>query len=192
MLSWSDLEKACVECTKCALYETRTHAVFGVGNKNAEILFVGEGPGEQEDLQGEPFVGRAGQLLDDMLKIINLDRKKNIYIANMVKCRPPKNRDPLNTEQDACMDYLRGQFRLISPKIVVCLGRIAAYRLIGEDFKITRDHGKWFDKDGVQFMALYHPAALLRDPRRRPETFADLKEIERAIKERCPNTYSAL
>jgi uracil-DNA glycosylase len=189
MMSWSELEKACLDCTKCALYETRTNVVFGVGNKNAEVLLVGEGPGEQEDLKGEPFVGRAGQLLDDMLKIINLDRKRNIYIANIVKCRPPKNRDPLNTEQDACIDYLRGQFRLLKPKIVVCLGRIAAMRLIGENFKITQEHGKWFEKDGVQFMALYHPAALLRDPRRRPETFVDLKELERVIRETAPGTY---
>ena len=131
----------------------------------------------------------VADLLDDMLKIISLDRKKNIYIANMVKCRPPKNRDPLNTEQDACIDYLRGQFKLLKPKIVVCLGRISAGRLIGEDFKISKDHGKWYDKDGVRFMALYHPAALLRDPRRRPETFVDLKELERVIKESAPGTY---
>jgi uracil-DNA glycosylase len=189
MMSWSELEKACTDCTKCALYETRTNVVFGVGNKNAEVLFVGEGPGEQEDLKGEPFVGRAGQLLDDMLKIIKLDRKTNIYIANIVKCRPPKNRDPLNTEQDSCIDYLRGQYMLIKPKIVVCLGRISALRLIDEDFKISRDHGKWYEKDGAKFMALYHPAALLRDPRRRPETFVDLKELERAIKEIAPGTY---
>lgn len=189
MLSWSELEKACASCTKCALYETRSKVVFGVGNKSAEVMFVGEGPGEQEDLRGEPFVGRGGQLLDDMLKIINLDRKRNIYIANIVKCRPPKNRDPLNAEQDACIDYLRGQYMLLKPKIVVCLGRIAAGRLIGEDFKISIDHGKWYDKDGTRFMALYHPAALLRDPRRRPETFVDLKELERVIKEVAPNTY---
>jgi DNA polymerase len=190
MLSWNELEKACHSCTKCALYETRHNMVFGVGNQNAQVLFVGEGPGEQEDLKGEPFVGRAGQLLDDMLKIIGLDRRKNIYIANIVKCRPPNNRDPLNTEQDACIDWLRAQFKLLRPKIVVCLGRIAAYRLIGADFKITRDHGKWYDKDGVYFTALYHPAALLRDPHRRPETFVDLKELERKIREVCPETYS--
>ncbi|NLA87632.1 MAG: uracil-DNA glycosylase [Clostridiales bacterium] len=192
MLSWSELENACRSCTKCALYETRTNVVFGVGNQSAEVLFVGEGPGEQEDLKGEPFVGRAGKLLDDMLKIIGLDRTKNIYIANMVKCRPPKNRDPLNAEQDACIDYLRAQFKHLNPKIIVCLGRVAANRLIGEDFKITRDHGKWYDKDGVKFMALYHPAALLRDPRRRPETFVDLKELERVIRETAPGTYSLL
>lgn len=189
MLSWGELENACKICTKCALYETRTNVVFGVGNTGAEVLFVGEGPGEQEDLKAEPFVGRAGKLLDDMLKIIGLDRTKNIYIANIVKCRPPNNRDPLNAEQDACIDWLRAQFRLLRPKIVVCLGRIAACRLIGEDFRITRDHGKWYDKDGVKFTALYHPAALLRDPGRRPETFVDLKELERVIKEYAPGTY---
>jgi DNA polymerase len=188
MMTWDELEKACKGCKKCALYETRTNVVLGVGNRNAEILFVGEGPGEQEDLKGEPFVGRAGQLLDDMLKIIGLDRTKNIYIANIVKCRPPKNRDPLNTEQEACIDWLRNQYALIKPKIVVCLGRIAAGVLIGADFKITRDHGKWYEKDGVRFMALYHPAALLRDPRRRPETFVDLKELQHRIRELCPNT----
>ncbi len=190
MLSWDELENTCINCKKCALYETRTNVVFGMGNKNADILFVGEGPGEQEDLQGKPFVGRAGVLLDDMLKIINLDREKNIYIANIIKCRPPKNRDPLNTEQDACIGYLRMQYQLIKPKIVVCLGRIAAMRLIDGNFKITREHGKWFYKEGIRFMALYHPAALLRDPRKRPETFVDLKELERAIKETCPDTYS--
>jgi len=188
MLSWDALEAACVNCRSCSLHETRTNVVFGVGNRSAEVLFVGEGPGESEDLKGEPFVGRAGKLLDDMLKIIGLDREKNIYIANIIKCRPPKNRDPLNTEREACLDWLRSQFSLIKPKIVVCLGRIAAYELIGGDFKITRDHGKWFDKDSVRFMAMYHPSALLRDPHRRPETFLDLKELERVIKETCKHT----
>ena len=182
MVSWDELEAACRNCTKCSLHETRTNVVFGVGNRDTDVLFVGEGPGESEDLKGEPFVGRAGALLDDMLKIIDLDRAKNIYIANIVKCRPPKNRDPLNTEREACLDWLRAQYLLIRPKIVVCLGRIAAAELIGGDFKITRDHGKWYEKDGAKFMALFHPAALLRDPNRRPETFVDLKEIERAIK----------
>jgi DNA polymerase len=188
MLSWEELEAACHHCKKCALYETRTNVVFGVGNREAEVLFVGEGPGEQEDIKGEPFVGRAGQLLDNMLKIIGLNRTENIYIANIVKCRPPKNRDPLNSERDACLDWLRAQYLLLRPKIVVCLGRIAATALIGGDFKITRDHGKWFDKDGVKFMALYHPAALLRDPHRKPDTFVDLKELQRVIKEICTHT----
>ena len=189
MLSWDALESACQICKKCALYETRSNVVFGVGNRSAEVLFVGEGPGEQEDLKGEPFVGRAGQLLDTMLEIIGLYRNKNIYIANIVKCRPPKNRDPLNSEREACLDWLRAQYMLMRPKIVVCLGRIAATELISGDFKITRDHGKWFDKDGAKFMALYHPAALLRDPNRKPETFEDLKELQRVIIETCSHTF---
>ena len=188
MRSWDELEAACNNCKNCELHEKRTNVVFGVGNRSAEVLFVGEGPGESEDLKGEPFVGRAGLLLDDMLKIIGLDRNKNIYIANIVKCRPPGNRDPQNTEREACIGWLRAQYSLIRPKIVICLGRIAAMELIDRDFKITRDHGKWFEKDSVKFMALYHPAALLRDPNRKPETFVDLKEIERVIKELCERT----
>jgi len=190
MLSWDELEAACKHCTKCELHKTRTNVVFGVGNRCADVLFVGEGPGESEDLKGEPFVGRAGALLDDMLKIIGLDRNKNIFIANIVKCRPPNNRDPQKGESEACIGWLRAQYSIIKPKIVVCLGRIAANELIGGDFKITRDHGKWFDKDGVRFMALFHPSALLRDPNRRPETFVDLKDLERVIKEICESTYS--
>ena len=145
-------------------------------------MFIGEGPGENEDLQGVPFVGRGGKLLDDMLELINLDRTK-VYIANMVKCRPPKNRDPLPTEQAACEHWLSRQIELINPRIIVCLGRIAAMRFIKPDFKITREHGQWFEKDGRRVMALYHPAALLRDPRKRPETFDDLKRIQAAAAE---------
>lgn len=189
MLNWDELEARCMSCRKCALCEERTNVVFGVGPRDAEVLFIGEGPGENEDLQGEPFVGRGGKLLDDMLEIIDLSRKKNIYIANMVKCRPPKNRDPLNTEQDACIDHLRNQVALIKPKIIVCLGRIAAMRVIKEDFKITKEHGRWFEKNGVWTMALYHPAALLRDPRRKPEAFEDLKTLQAKIREVCNHTY---
>jgi len=186
--TWEELASACFDCKKCALHETRTNVVFGVGNRDAEVLFIGEGPGESEDLKGEPFVGRAGLLLDNMLKIIGLSRDKNIFIANIVKCRPPGNRDPQSNEREACISWLRKQYALIKPKIVVCLGRIAAAELIDSEFKITRDHGKWYDKDGVKFMALYHPAALLRDPNKRPETFVDLKELERMIKEICVKT----
>ena len=188
-MTWEELELACTSCRKCVLHETRTNVVFGVGNRQAEVLFVGEGPGESEDLKGEPFVGRAGKLLDDMLELIGLYRQKNIYIANIIKCRPPNNRDPLIVEQDVCIEWLRAQFSFIRPKIVVCLGRIAAMKLIKEDFKITREHGVWFEKSGVRFMALYHPAALLRDPRRRPETFEDLKELQRTIRDTCDYTY---
>ena len=188
MLTWEELEKACNTCTKCELHKTRNNIVFGVGNRDSEVLFVGEGPGENEDLKGEPFVGRAGQLLDDMLKIIGLSRYKNIFIANIVKCRPPGNRDPLSTERILCIDWLRSQYALMKPKIVVCLGRIAATELIDSELKITRDHGKWYDKDGKKFMALYHPAALLRDPHKKPDTFVDLKELEKMIKEVCEKT----
>ena len=136
MVTWEELEARCRQCQNCPLSETRTNVVFGVGNRQADILFIGEGPGEQEDLQGEPFVGPAGKLLDLMLSLIDLDRSK-VYIANIVKCRPPRNRDPLNTEQDACIGYLRAQTALIRPKIIVCLGRIAAMRIIDKGFRIT-------------------------------------------------------
>ena len=189
MQTWEELESACKSCTKCELHETRTNVVFGVGNRMAEVLFIGEGPGESEDLKGEPFVGRAGKLLDDMLKIIGLSRERNIFIANIVKCRPPGNRDPQNTEREMCKEWLRAQYAFIKPKIVVCLGRIAATELIDSEFKITRDHGKWYDKDGAKFMALYHPAALLRDPHKKPDTFVDLKELERMIRDICERTY---
>jgi len=188
MLSWEELEEACKSCTKCDLHKTRTNVVVGVGDRHSEVLFIGEGPGESEDLKGEPFVGRAGILLDEMLSIIGLSRDKNIYIANIVKCRPPNNRDPHDSERIACMDWLRAQYAVMKPKIVVCLGRLAATELIDKGFKITLDHGKWFDKDGVKFMALFHPAALLRDPHKKPDTFVDLKELERMIKEICVRT----
>ena len=188
-MDWNALEQTCMGCQRCALADGRHNVVFGVGSRDAEVLFVGEGPGENEELQGEPFVGRGGKLLDDMLELIDLDRHKNVYIANIVKCRPPQNRDPLNTEQDACIGYLRNQAALIRPKIIVCLGRIAAMRIIKEDFKITKEHGQWFEKSGVQMMALFHPAAILRDPRRRPETFEDLKKLQAKIQELCTHTY---
>lgn len=188
-MDWNALEQTCMGCQRCALADGRHNVVFGVGSREAEVMFVGEGPGENEDLQGEPFVGRAGKLLDDMLELIDLDRKKNVYIANIVKCRPPHNRDPLNTEQDACIGYLRNQVALIRPKIIVCLGRIAAMRLIREDYRITREHGQWVEKAGVAMTALYHPAAILRDPGKRPETFDDLKSLQAKIRQVCSRTY---
>ena len=152
MKSWETLEGACLNCRKCRLWETRTNVVIGVGNRNADIMFVGEGPGQQEDLQGEPFVGPAGKLLDKMLASIGLDREK-VYIANIVKCRPPGNRDPHDDEQEACMNYLRYQLMLVKPKIIVCLGRIAATAIIDKDFKITRQHGQWTERKGYWFIA---------------------------------------
>ena len=184
-MDWETLKATCLQCTMCPLCQTRHNVVFGVGPTDAEILFVGEGPGEQEDLTGEPFVGPAGKLLDDMLRIIDLGRH-NCYIANIVKCRPPHNRDPLNVEQDACIGWLRRQTALLRPKIIVCLGRIAAKAIIKEDFRITSEHGQWFTRSGVQMTAIYHPAALLRDVGKRPETFEDLKSIQAKIREVCP------
>lgn len=189
MSEWEELQAQCLACRRCGLADTRHNVVFGEGPLDAEVMCIGEGPGEQEDLSGRPFVGRGGKLLDDMLEIIDLDRKKNVYIANMVKCRPPQNRDPLNIEQEACSRWLEAQIRLLKPKIIICLGRIAAMTYIREDFKISREHGQWFEKDGVQRIALFHPAAILRDPRRRPETFDDLKVIQAKIKEICEHTY---
>ena len=183
MCDWDTLKQTCYTCTRCGLCETRNNVVFGVGREDADIMFVGEGPGEQEDLKGEPFVGPAGKLLDDMLSIIDLDRGSNCYIANIVKCRPPKNRDPLETEQDACIGYLRNQVALVKPKIIVCLGRIAAKRLIDQDYRITRQHGQWVDRSGIWMTAIYHPSALLRDVSKRPETFDDLISIREKLKQ---------
>ena len=183
MEGWEALEQKCLNCAGCGLCETRHHVVFGVGNRETEVLFVGEGPGEQEDLQGEPFVGPAGKLLDDMLSILDLDRGSNCYIANIVKCRPPRNRDPLETEQEACIGYLRNQVALIRPKIIVCLGRTAAKKLIDPDFRITRQHGQWFKRGDFWMMATFHPSALLRDVSKRPEAFDDLMALRAKMKE---------
>ena len=179
-MDWQVLEQQCVNCTECRLCQTRKNVVFGVGCKEADVLFIGEGPGEQEDLKGEPFVGAAGRLLDDMLAIIDLNRS-NCYIANIVKCRPPGNRDPLDDEQDACIVHLRNQVSLIKPKIIVCLGRVAAKRVIDPDFKITRDHGTWIQRNGIWLTAVYHPSALLRDLSKRPDTFDDLLRLREKI-----------
>lgn len=187
MDQWEQLRQQCMSCRACGLADTRTNVVFGVGSPTAEVLLVGEAPGASEDQQGEPFVGAAGKLLDDMLAMIGL-RRQEIYITNSVKCRPPKNRDPMEIEQDACIDYLRNQVALIRPKIIVCLGRIAALRLIRSDFRITREHGQWVEKRGVWMTAIYHPSALLRDTSKRPETFRDLKSIQQKIRELQANT----
>lgn len=181
--SWEELEAACKACKKCGLCEGRHHVVFGVGNPQAKVMFVGEGPGENEDLQGEPFVGRGGQLLDKFLTAVDLDRKSNIYIANIVKCRPPRNRDPLPEEQDACIGWLRNQFALLRPKIVVCLGRVAAMRMMKPDIKITKEHGVFMEKNGTLMMATLHPAALLRNPNQKPAAFEDYLKLREKIDE---------
>ena len=188
MDTWESLKRDCAGCRCCSLGETRHKLVFGVGNAQAEVMLIGEGPGEQEDLQGVPFVGPAGKLLDDMLEMIDLDRQK-VYIANIVKCRPPRNRDPLSVEQVACRPWLDRQIALVNPRIIVCLGRISAMALIREDFRISREHGQWFDRDGRRLMATYHPSALLRDVDKRPEAFMDLRALRKEIKAVCSRTY---
>ena len=161
MMDWNELEQSCMECRKCALCETRHNVVFGVGDRTSPVMLIGEGPGEQEDLRGEPFVGPAGKLLDDMLELIDLDRSK-VYIANMVKCRPPRNRDPLNLEQEACRRWLNNQIELVQPEIIICLGRIAAMGMIRPDF---------------------------RDVSKRPETFVDLRAIRERLRELYPQIF---
>ena len=180
---WEALEAKCKECKKCRLCEGRRNVVFGVGDKNAKIMFVGEGPGEDEDREGEPFVGKSGQLLDKYLNFFGFDRRDNVYIANIVKCRPPKNRDPLEDEAEICIEYLRQQVRLIRPQIIVCLGRVAAIRLIKEDFRVTKEHGEFFEKKGVYMVGTFHPSALLRTPSNKIKAFEDFQKIRDKAKE---------
>ena len=184
--SLEELAQHCSACQKCVLGQTRTNLVLGTGNPNADLMFVGEAPGEQEDLSGVPFVGRAGQLLDKFLYAVDIKRE-DVYIANILKCRPPKNRDPLPAEEDACIGYLREQVRLIRPKIIVCLGRISAMRLIKPDYKISKEHGTWVQKGNYLMTAVYHPAALLRDPRRKEEMLEDMKAIRQKLDELANN-----
>lgn len=180
MLSWDNLEQECKICQKCSLCKTRNNVVFGVGDRNARIMFIGEAPGQQEDLEGEPFVGPAGKLLDDMLSIIDLNRE-NCYIANIVKCRPPQNRDPSDEERNACIDYVRKQTLLVNPQVIVCLGSVAARSIIDPDYRISKSHGKWTSRNDIWITAIYHPSALLRDPSKRPDTFEDLLDIRKRL-----------
>lgn len=182
-MTLDELEIKCKNCTKCDLSEGRTNLVFGVGKKDADIMLIGEGPGENEDLQGQPFVGRSGQLLDKFLASVDLSRDKNVYIANMVKCRPPKNRDPKPEEQDMCINWLREQFKIIKPKIIVCVGRISAQKLIDKNFKVTQQHGEFIDKNGTLFMGTYHPAAILRNPNNKEAAFGDWLALRDKINE---------
>ncbi len=187
-MPWEQLKNQCLTCTACPLAATRQHVVFGVGVTDAEVLFVGEGPGANEDKQGEPFVGAAGQLLDKMLAAIGLSRRDNIYVANIVKCRPPQNRDPLPEEQDACIGWLRKQTALLRPKIIVCLGRVAACRILDENFKVTRQHGQFVLKNGVWMMGTLHPAAILRNPAQKADAFRDFLALRDKINEVCDHT----
>jgi len=178
---WRELIETCENCEKCGLHKTRTKIVFGKGSPDAKIMFIGEAPGESEDKEGLPFVGRAGKLLDKFFEAADFTFD-NIYIANILKCRPPQNRDPNESEQDNCIGYLRLQTKLINPKIIVCLGRIAAMRIIKPDFKITSEHGLWFKKGDIYMTAIYHPSALLRDPGKKGDTLLDFKTVrEKAL-----------
>ncbi len=181
-VTWENLKSTCEHCGRCALGKTRTNLVFGCGNKNATLMFVGEAPGEQEDKQGIPFVGAAGQLLDKYLAAVGIERD-DVYIANILKCRPPHNRDPLPEESDACIGYLREQVRLIKPKMIVCLGRISAARLIHENYRITREHGEIVKKGQFAMTAVYHPAALLRDAAKKEYMLTDMKKIKKYLDE---------
>ncbi|MEA4823472.1 MAG: uracil-DNA glycosylase [Clostridiaceae bacterium] len=182
MRDWDTLQEACLSCTACALCQTRTNVVFGTGDRNAKLLFIGEAPGEQEDLSGIPFVGAAGKLLDDLLLSVGLSRER-VYIANILKCRPPNNRDPLPAEQNACLPFLREQTALLSPRIIVCVGRIAACKLIDPDYKIMRQHGEWIERKNVLMTAVLHPSALLRAQQNRPPTYLDFVEIAQRARE---------
>ena len=179
---FDELKAKCENCTACSLYKTRTNCVFGTGNENADVLFVGEAPGEKEDLSGIPFVGAAGKLLDKFLYAVDIDRER-VYIANILKSRPPKNRDPLPEEEEACLPFLREQVKIMQPKIIICLGRISAMKLIKPDFKITKEHGQWFKKGNYLMTAVYHPAALLRDPRKKEDMLIDMQNIKAKLDE---------
>ena len=183
-MSWQEREERCNACDKCSLCKTKTNTVFGVGNKNAKLMFVGEAPGESEDMQGIPFVGAAGKLFDKYLSAVGISRDE-VYIANILKCRPPKNRGPRPAEQDKCIKYLKGQIKLIRPKVVVCLGRIAAMRLISPDYKITKEHGTFVERGSFTMTAVYHPAALLRDPRKKEDMYTDTKKIQGLLDSRA-------
>ena len=182
-MTWEKLEENCRKCNLCPLGASRINTVFGTGNRKAVLMFVGEAPGETEDNTGIPFVGRAGKLLDKYLEAVDIPRD-DVYIANILKCRPPKNRDPESGEQDKCIGYLREQVRLIRPKMIVCLGRIAAMRLIHEDYRITKEHGTWVKKGDFEMTAVYHPSLLLRgNLTYKEEMLTDMKEIARKYRE---------
>ena len=171
-----DLENSIKGCNKCKLCNSRNNIVFGIGNKNAKIMFIGEGPGADEDAQGMPFVGKAGQLMNKAFEGIGLKRD-DVFIANIVKCRPPQNRNPEKDEAEACIDYLRNQVMIIKPKIIVLLGNVALKNILGEEYGITKARGKWIEKKGIWYLPTFHPAALLRDESKKIDFWKDLKRI---------------
>ena len=171
-----ELKDVAINCNRCKLSTGRKNIVFGVGNENADIMFIGEGPGADEDTQGIPFVGKAGQLMNKAFDVVGIEREE-VYIANIVKCRPPNNRDPEQDEVLSCINYLRNQVMIVKPKIIVLLGRISLQNILGKEYKITASRGKWVEKKGILYMPTWHPAALLRDETKKIDFIRDLKEV---------------
>ena len=175
--NWEELEKSIINCKKCKLCQNRTNIVFGIGNKQADIMFIGEGPGADEDREGLPFVGKAGKLMNEAFKGVGINREE-VYIANIVKCRPPQNRVPEDDETNACLNYLRNQVILVKPKIIILLGSTALKNILGKEYKITASRGKWVEKKGIMYMPTWHPAALLRDETKKIDFWKDLKRVK--------------
>lgn len=178
--TWEELEASIIECKKCKLCNNRNNIVFGVGNKSADVMFIGEGPGADEDMQGIPFVGKAGKLMNMAFDGIGIEREE-VYIANIVKCRPPSNRNPEEDEAESCLDYLRNQVMLVKPKIIVLLGSVALKNILGKEYGITSSRGKWIEQKGIFYMPTWHPAALLRDEGKKIEFWQDLKLVKERI-----------
>lgn len=190
MTAFDTLKNQLLNCRRCGLCETRTHTVFGEGPPDARVMLIGEAPGATEDELGRPFVGRSGKLLDLLLSTVDLSRERNVFIANMVKCRPPQNRDPSAEEMAQCMELLEQQIALINPAIIVCVGRVAAQALMFADFKVTQQHGQFFELQGRLMMGTFHPAALLRNPRQKPDAFGDFLRLRSKIRQACPEVYN--
>ena len=182
--NWEELEEVVKQCRKCRLCETRKNVVFGVGNREADIMFIGEGPGADEDAQGEPFVGKAGKLMNMAFDMLGIKREE-VYIANIVKCRPPNNRNPQDDEAENCLDYLRNQVILVKPKIIVLLGSVALKNILGKEYGITASRGKWLERKGILYMPTWHPAALLRDENKKIDFIKDLKQVVKKYNEIC-------
>ena len=182
--NWEELEEVVKQCRKCRLCETRKNVVFGVGNREADIMFIGEGPGADEDAQGEPFVGKAGKLMNMAFDMLGIKREE-VYIANIVKCRPPNNRNPQDDEAENCLDYLRNQVILVKPKIIVLLGSVAIKNVLGKEYGITASRGKWLERKGILYMPTWHPAALLRDENKKIDFIKDLKQVIKRYNEIC-------
>ena len=179
--NWEQLEETAIQCKKCRLFQNRNNVVFGTGNKQADLMFIGEGPGADEDIQGEPFVGKAGKLMNMAFEVIGLKRDE-VYISNVVKCRPPSNRNPEEDEAISCLNYLRNQVILVKPKIIVLLGSVALKNILGKEYGITASRGKWVEKKGILYMPTWHPAALLRDESKKIDFIRDLQEVMKKLK----------